>query len=316
MSVDPVALVEAMLEHLERSYVFPDRTERAKQLLRAQVESGAYNSASGPDLCDRINGNLLEASNDKHLRLIWHDSPVEKDDPEGLIAEMRELFRIEAGGVREVKRLAGNVGLIALTIVPDAASAGPAIGAAMELVRHTSALILDLRDCRGGTPDGVTLWSSHFVADGEVRLSDVVEGPRGPARQFWTYPYVPGPRYVGRPLQILTSSTTFSGGESLAYDLQAVGRATVVGEVTRGGAHPSTMVPLHEHIELRLPVARTLSPITGSNWEGVGVQPDVPAARAEALDTAHQALLRQLEADKQASPAMRAEASSALAAYG
>ncbi|MGI8691709.1 MAG: S41 family peptidase [Geodermatophilaceae bacterium] len=39
-------------------------------------------------------------------------------------------------------------------------------------------------------------------------------------------------------MYVLTSGATFSGGEALAYDLQQLGRATVVGERTRGGAHP------------------------------------------------------------------------------
>jgi len=88
---------------------------------------------------------------------------------------------------------------------------------------------------------------------------------------------------------VLTSATTFSGGEALAYDLQALGRATVVGETTRGGAHPSEVVLLTTQIELRLPVARALNPITGGNWEGVGVQPDIPAPATEALEVALEA---------------------------
>ena len=93
---------------------------------------------------------------------------------------------------------------------------------------------------------------------------------------------------------VLVSTTTFSGGEALADDLQALGRVTVVGEVTRGGAHPSTVVSLGDNVELRLPVARTVNPITGTDWEGVGVQPDVTVAAEVALDTAHQAILDRL----------------------
>ena len=85
---------------------------------------------------------------------------------------------------------------------------------------------------------------------------------------------------------MLTSAATFSGGEALAYDLQALGRATIVGETTRGGAHPSEVVSLTSQIELRLPVARALNPITGSNWERVGVQPDIPAQASDALEVA------------------------------
>jgi C-terminal processing protease CtpA/Prc len=104
--------------------------------------------------------------------------------------------------------------------------------------------------------------------------------------EFWTPDALPGPRYLDRPVRALIGPRTFSGGESLAYELRALGRATLVGEPTRGGAHPSTMVALSDRIELRLPVARSVSPVTGGNWEGAGVQPDVHAAEADALEAA------------------------------
>src|SRR5262249_44843947 len=116
------------------------------------------------------------------------------------------------------------------------------------------------------------------------------EGPSGPTRQYWTSPYLPGPRYLDRPVYVLTSATTFSGGEALAYDLQALGRAVVVGERTRGGAHPSVMVPLTGQIELRLPVARSVNAVTGANWEGGGGRPGITASAADALDVALRAL--------------------------
>src|SRR5215831_18181243 len=162
----------------------------------------------------------------------------------------------------------------------------------MQLVSNTAALILDLRPTRGGSPEGVSFLSSYLFPDGEVHLSDVIEGPDGRTRQHWTYAYLPGPRYLDRPVYVLTSATTFSGGEALAYDLQALGRAVVVGEQTRGGAHPSVMIPLTGQIELRLPVARSINTVTGTNWEAVGVQPDVSVPAADALEVASREVSR------------------------
>ena len=73
---------------------------------------------------------------------------------------------------------------------------------------------------------------------------------------------------------------------ALAYDLQALERAQVIGERTRGGAHPSELVSLTEHIELRLPVARAINAVTGRNWEGLGIEPDAPTRAADACDVA------------------------------
>lgn len=119
---------------------------------------------------------------------------------------------------------------------------------------------------------------------------------------------MPGPRYADPPVYVLTSASTFSGGEGLAYDLQAHSRATVVGEVTRGGAHPSEVVSLSEHIELRLPVARTANSVTGRDWEAVGVQPDIPVPADKALGIAHRAALERIADDLRVPDASRAEA--------
>lgn len=310
--LDAPALVDAIVDTVTAGYVFPDRSADAADLLRARLGDGAYDLPVGPELCDVVSADLLAACGDRHLRLIWHEEAVAGGDEAGLVADLRELFRLENQGVQRVERRPGNVGLVGLTIVPDAASAGPALAAALRLVEHTHALILDLRETRGGAPDGVAFLASFLFPDGEVHLSDVVEGPHGPTRQLWTSGWLPGPRYGG-PVWALTSASTFSGGEALAYDLQALGRATVVGEVTRGGAHPSTLVPLGEHVELRLPVARSVNPITGGNWEAVGVQPDVAVPAAQALEVAERAALEAIAADESLPAPSRTEAEGALA---
>ena len=305
-------LVDVLIDRLDSSYVFPERSAAAAELLRANLAGGRYDLPVGPTLCELLSGDLLEACNDKHLRLIWHESTEASQDEEQLVAELRKLMRRENHGVRRVERLSGNVGLIELTLIPDAASAGPAFAAAMQLVVHTHALILDLRRGRGGAPDGVAFLASFFFADGETHLSDIVEGPGGPTRQYWTSSFLPGPRYLDRPVYAVTSASTFSGAEGLAYDLQALKRATVVGEVTRGGAHPSEVVSLREHVELRLPVARGVNPVTGGNWEGTGVRPDVVVPAETAVDVALQTALEAIARDETLPEAGRAEAAAHL----
>ena len=152
---------------------------------------------------------------------------------------MRRMGRLDNFGIHRVERLDGNIGYLDLRRVPVPAIAGPAMAAAMELVAGTYALIIDLRRNGGGAPDGVVFWCSYLFDDHPTHLNDIFRADTGETRQFWALPYVPGPRYLDRPVYVLTGPTTFSGGELLAYDLQALGRATVVGEPTRGGAHPS-----------------------------------------------------------------------------
>lgn len=85
---------------------------------------------------------------------------------------------------------------------------------------------------------------------------------------------------------IVTSARTFSGGEELAYDLQALDRATVIGETTGGGAHPREAFDLTEHLQLHVPMARSVNAVTGTNWEGTGVVPDVACSADDALSRA------------------------------
>jgi len=224
---------------------------------------------------------------DLHLRVIHHpDGVPPTDDPEALEAYWRRMARSTAGGIRRVERLPGNVAHLVLgPVLTPATPSWDAVCAAMALVADADALVLDVRECRGGDPDTVQLLVSHLVDDEPVRLVDIESRVEG-LRQRWTHP-VAGRRFgPDKPLVVLTSATTFSGGEELAFDVQLLGRGRVVGERTRGGANPREGVAVHPELELALPVARALSPRDGSSWEGVGVQPDVECPAAEGLDRA------------------------------
>ncbi|MFG2137730.1 S41 family peptidase [Streptomyces sp. NPDC048650] len=179
----------------------------------------------------------------------------------------------------------GALGHLDIRRIADAGEGARAIGAAMELVAGTDTLVLDLRECRGGAPTGAAMWCSSFFPDDQVHLNDLYERSTDATRQYWTASQLPAPRYLDRPVYVLTSARTFSGGEDVAYTLQAHGRAVVAGETSRGGAHPTARHPVAEHITVTVPTARTISRVTGTNREGVGVVPDVAVPAERALGT-------------------------------
>jgi C-terminal processing protease CtpA/Prc len=162
-SIEAPALIELVVERLAASYIFPEVSTRAADRLHAGLEQGAYELAVGRELCERISADLFAASNDKHLRLLWHETIEDSCDEAQLIAALREQIRLENHGVRRVEHLPGNIGLIELTIIPEAATGGSTLAAAMHLVEHAQALILDLRPTRGGSPDGVVFLASCDV---------------------------------------------------------------------------------------------------------------------------------------------------------
>jgi C-terminal processing protease CtpA/Prc len=200
--------------------------------------------------------------------------------------------RLDNFGIHRVERLDGNIGYLDLRRVPPPGNAGPAITAAMELVAGTYALIIDLRRNGGGSPEGVTLWCSYLIAEQPTRLNDIFHADTGETRQFWSHPYLPGSRYTDRPVYVLTSSRTFSGGEDFCYTLQAMGRAEVIGETTGGGAHPTRPFPISAAVHIGIPFARSINPITRTNWQGIGVIPDTQVPADQAYSVAYATALR------------------------
>ncbi len=156
----------------------------------------------------------------------------------------------------------------------------------MTSLAGTRALIIDLRDNGGGSPAMVTFIASYLFTD-STHLNDLWDRKTGETTQFWTNPHAPG-RHFGsiKPVYVLTSSHTFSGAEEFSYDLQAQKRATIVGETTGGGAHPVSGHRIDDHFIIGVPGARAINPITHTNWEGVGVVPDVRVPASNALAVA------------------------------
>ncbi|NEA36791.1 S41 family peptidase [Streptomyces sp. SID13031] len=284
-------LIDRLASLVAEYYVFPGVGVEIADRLRKATADGRYDGLVEPSaLADRVTADLQEGNQDLHLRLKFHvDEVVDETDPVAEDIAWRQQAELTAGGMARVERLAGNIGLLEIRpLLFDPTHAGAAVTAAMSLLSATDALLIDLRECRGGSPDMVAFVCSHFFDGEPVHLNDLVSPADNTLRQFWTTPHLPGPRFGGaKPIWVLTSRATFSGGEELTYDLQQLGRATIVGERTGGGAHPREGFKLHPHLEATIPIARAQNPISGTNWERVGVVPDVEVAADDAFAEAY-----------------------------
>jgi hypothetical protein len=317
--VPPREIVQTAMAILRSRYVFPDRAERAAAEIEGRLAAGEYDELGEPELAERLTSQLYAVCADKHLRVHAHPEPRRARpmpaDRARARQDMRAMGQLDNFGIHRVERLDGNVGYLDLRRVAMPEHAGASVAAAMELVSGTYALIIDLRANGGGSPDGVVFWCSYLFDGPGVHLNDIFEAESGETRQFWTVPYVPGSRYVDKPVYVLTSHETFSGGEDFCYTLQALGRAQLIGETTGGGAHPTGMRPLSATMAISVPFARSVNPITRTNWEGTGVVPDVGVAAAEAYDVAYGTALRHV-LSLDTPPPIRDEASAALDRLG
>ena len=339
-------IVTTALSLLRANYVFPELAEQAAVTVEARAAAGEYDDLDEITLTELLTSHLQETTGDKHLRVRLgggpgprpggpgpkpgpgakrgeagpgpggprQGEPDEPKDHETRRLAGRQMGRMDNFGIRRVERLDGNVGYLDVRRVPVPANAGPAIAAAMELVAGTHALIIDLRHNGGGSPEGVVLWCSYLLTEEPTHLNDIFRADTGETRQFWALPYVPGTRYVDRPVYVLTSSRTFSGGEDFCYTLQALGRAELIGETTGGGAHPTRPFPISPAVHIGIPFARSINPVTGTNWQGTGVVPDVAVPEAEAYDVAYAKALRHVLALDDLFPPIEHEAEQALAA--
>lgn len=230
---------------------------------------------------------LREASGDGHLGLSYSETVIQEGgESEFSAGEMEKWYGAHLNhGIEKIERLPGNIMLIDLRVFPPAEMAGDVFAAAMNVVAQGDALIIDLRK-NGGGAETAGLLMGYLLPPGSP-LSGSYDRPTNTHRHGVSPDWVPGRRFgPSKPLYILTSARTFSAAEAVAYNLQALKRATIVGEVTGGGAHPFEYRRVHPHFALDLPEGRSIHPITGSNWQGVGVQPDVAVPADQALDKA------------------------------
>ncbi|GAB3403785.1 S41 family peptidase [Flindersiella endophytica] len=273
---------------VEEHYVFEDAAAAISKVLRAGTAAWQTDQLEPEELATLVTAELQSVNGDKHLRLRYsaEDLP-DQDDEARMLAELTESAARNTGGVAKVERLEGNIGYLDLCpiLYPLSVSA-ESLTAAFTILASTDALIIDLRSNRGGSPETVQFVCSYFF-DESVHLNSIEERDGANLWQSWSLPYVPGRKFGGtKPVYVLTSATSFSGAEELAYNLQQRSRGLVIGETTMGGAHPCKSFRVHPRLAATIPFARSVHPESGTNWEGTGIQPDVKMPADQALDEA------------------------------
>jgi hypothetical protein len=279
------AVVESAAQALRDRYVFPDVGARAAAAVEAALADGSYDDLEHPwAFAERLTADLQAVAADKHLRVSAPGSAPAAASGAASAAPPRS-----EGGVTRADRLAGDIGYIEIVAFPAPEMFRPPVDRALAQLADTRALIVDVRRNGGGSPVSVAHLVSYFLdAKEPVHINSFIWRSPGTETyrtdEFWSTP--PPFSYAGKPVYVLTSERTFSGGEELAYDMQVMGLGALVGETTGGGANPGGGAPLAAGLSMFVPGGRAENPITGTNWEGVGVTPDVETPSADALKVA------------------------------
>jgi hypothetical protein len=276
----PRTRVAGVAQAIEDHYFDADRGRTIADGLRVAAADGAFDALAAPQALAHALTTRLKPL-DRHFRVRVAQSAEARE---------RRAPRPDMGdGIERVEILPGNIGVLGLRGFADFEfgrtdqPARQAIDAALQRLAQTDAMVVDLRGNHGGSPAMVGYLASAFVAPGADIFNTFHsrEGTQSEAPAQW----FAAPR-TRLPLYVVIDGDTGSAAESFAYTLQQAGRATIVGETSGGAANPGGPITTREGLDVFVPTGSPVNPFSHGNWEGVGVQPDVPAAPDKALDVA------------------------------
>jgi C-terminal processing protease CtpA/Prc len=309
------AVIDGVLERIAQNYVFPDVAKKMEAAVRDRQAKKEYDAVTtGHELAEALTKHLREVCKDKHLGVRYSPVPLPKDagrrPAEEELKKRQQQLALRNYGFKKVERLGGGVGLLEFEVFMQPDEIGDTAAASMSFLANSEAVIVDLRKNGGGSPEGVILLCSYFF-DQSVHLNSIYTRTTDTTRDYWSQSVVPGKKLAGKDVYVLTSGRTFSGAEEFAYNMQSQKKATIVGETTGGGAHPTRGFRVTDHFTVGVPFARSINPVTKTNWEGTGVKPDVPVPADHALHTAHLLALKKAAekhaGDKEKAAAIRRE---------
>lgn len=303
----PREVATQVAQAVDDNYFDATRGHTIAEGLRTHAQSGDYDRFTNPlDLATALSAYLHPF--DGHFTVLYRpgDGPtpggpgLRPGPPPGASGALaRQNY-----GFAHTEMLPGGLGYIAVSQFAqiDARDANDparrAADAALQSVTGARAIILDLRNSRGGAPEMVAYLASYFVPAG----ADIFNTFHTRGESGSEAPVVDptGPRRLDTPLYILVNGGTGSASESFPYTLQAAHRAVIIGEPTNGRANPGGLVPVAGGFQVFVSDGSPENPITHGNWERTGVLPDIAVAQADALARAQDiALQRLLDAAQQ-----------------
>jgi len=305
------SVIERLLSRVETGYVIPEAAQIAIRNLRTAQDSGNYKElGTAKRFAEKLTSDLRSATHDKHIAVFFDPAPGAPPDSSTPPVKSREHFNF---GFYKIERLRGNVGYLDLRSFANLDEGRETASAYLDALANFDAIIIDLRQNGGGNTPMAAYIASYFFGPKPVHFTDMYWRDQNKNVEVWTSENVPGRRSVGQDLFLLVGPSTFSAAEDFCYSLQQLKRATLVGEKTGGGAHMGRgLQRLSPLFTAFIPVGQSLNPVTKTNWENIGVEPEVKVPAEKALIEAHLAALRRL-AERESDPRWQSDLRRAIA---
>jgi len=279
-------VLEETVDLIEEKYVLADRAEDFADAFRMRSESGFYDSfTNANEFAQQVTKDLVNITGDKHISFRVKES---SDIGEKSNSPFHHPIRYHLLGIKEnqgfsrLEWMDGNIGYLDLRRFYLYADVREKVSATIKFLSNANTIIIDIRHNGGGSGDYL---SSYFLPY-PTQLNSWYSREEDYLTEYWTIGSMGIEPLTDIPLFILTSDQTFSAAESFAYDMQVRERAVLIGDSTKGGAHSVDLYQINDQFEIYISTMRAINPVTGDNWEGLGVIPDILVSSESALDTA------------------------------
>lgn len=294
-------MIKNLADSIAVNYIDAKKAPILKEKLLAELKDGNFNQFTEKHaLASHLSEVLTTWSNDKHFNILLSGQRK-------MMPRSYNHFSTQNYFFEKMERLNGNIAYIKFDRFIPPENAGSLVASAMLFAANSNAVIIDLRDNMGGSPQMVSMMAGFFLKKPTlININD--NRATGVKQETWStetdviisstnqeIPTVDLKKLKKLPVYILTSDYTFSAAEMFSSSLQGHKRAKIVGEKTGGGGHGIRPFKIAQGFTAFIPFNRHYHPITKQGWEVVGIQPDIPCVASDALRVAQISILEELQ---------------------
>jgi C-terminal processing protease CtpA/Prc len=272
-------------DKINEYYIFEDVANQLSKKLKSEIDLKTFDNLTDAEFAKSLSSYLTKNGNDLHFNVLYRPGKEEEKavNEKELLKKYDAINKQWNYGFDKVMRLDGNIGYIEYTGFPEGnKSAQQILAATMNFVSNTNALIIDLRNNRGGDGKMVRLFLSYFFNE-RIKLSEIYTRYNNKTEEKYTYKKVNGKKYLDKPVYLLVNNNTISAAEALAYNLQQNKMAKVIGDKTYGAANPVKVFFIGKKYQLFIPISVEKNAVTKTNWEHTGINVDEKVNSEKAL---------------------------------
>lgn len=294
-------VIDSIAKLVKKYYVSLDEGEKMANVILQKNASGGYDSITNPHrLANQLTADLRSVNGDLHMSV--HHKKISKQTKTKEPSTYIDKKGIWSNyGFQEMNVLDGNIGYLKIshfTNWKNFKATKKVITSSINSLKNTDALIIDVRNNTGGVEDVVAYLISYFYDGDSIHLSDYYYRYADKRYGVYTTVDIPGTKLPSIPLYVLVNSRTASAGESLAYMLKHLGRATIIGETTAGAGNGAMSHRVSDQFEVTISSETTINAITKTSFEKTGVIPNIKTESDYSLTKGYQLALEYLKKHK------------------